>query len=116
MFTYVIDDESTHTATCSYCGYSVQQQHTTQDCPCGIHETVRKKFTLYVPGDTKGSYVEAASYEIGAGKEFYLPDCTTIPDGYDGHESDYDITAPVFSGVTINGIMGGAAGLRYPLD
>jgi len=37
----------------------------------------------------------------------------TKPDGYDGHESDYDITAPVFSGVTINGIMGGAAGSMY---
>ena len=37
----------------------------------------------------------------------------TKPDGYDGHASDYDITAPVFSGVTINGIMGGAAGSMY---
>ena len=37
----------------------------------------------------------------------------TKPEGYDGHESDYDITAPVFSGVTINGIMGGAAGSMY---
>jgi hypothetical protein len=37
---------------------------------------------------------------IDAGKPYLVK--WSKPDGYDGHESDYDLSAPVFTGVTIS--------------
>jgi len=78
--TYSIDDEFYHTQHCRYCNYTLQAEHEGTICVCG--KTNFYRFTVYKPGTEKDTYTEQSSLAIGAGLEFYLPSCSTLPDGY----------------------------------
>ena len=79
--TYSIDDELRHTKHCRYCKYTLQEEHTTENCVCGVKDGTYQ-FTVYEPGTAKNSYVQGTTKTVGAGKKFYLPECTNVPAGY----------------------------------
>ena len=85
-FIYSIDDEYTHTTTCSLCGHTVKELHdvSSGDCVCGIKaENMSRTFTYYVPGDEKNTYEESANYTLTVGKRFYLFENPIPPEGYE---------------------------------
>ena len=79
-FVYTIADEVYHTKHCRYCEYSYQEEHYKTYCDCGKFSY--SYFTVYHPGTQKDTYEEGETSIIGADHEFYLPDCTTEPEGY----------------------------------
>lgn len=79
--TYSIDDAIYHTKHCRYCNVTVQEQHADEDCVCGIANSTYQ-FTIYEPGTEKNTYVKGTTKTVGAGKKFYLPECTNVPAGY----------------------------------
>ena len=78
--TYTIDDEFYHTKHCRYCNVTIKEMHSGEDCVCGRKN--QYEFTLYVPDTEKNSYKEGSSTTVGAGKNFYLPECSNVPAGY----------------------------------
>ena len=84
-FIYSINDERTHTTTCSLCGHAVTELHdvSSGDCVCGIQaENLRRSFTFYVPGETKNTYAEGETYNINVGRKCYLLQNPIPPNGY----------------------------------
>ena len=79
--TYSIDNDIYHTKHCRYCDATIQEKHADENCVCGVKDGTYE-FTIYEPGTEKNSYVKGATTTVGAGKKFYLPDCTTVPAGY----------------------------------
>ena len=79
--TYSIDDEIYHTKHCRYCNATIQEKHADENCVCGVKNGTYQ-FTIYVPGTEKNTYVEGTTTTVGAGKKFYLPECTNVPAGY----------------------------------
>ena len=80
-FTYSIDDDLHHTKHCRFCNYTLQEGHANENCVCGV-ENATYQFTIYLPGTEKNTYVKGATTTVGAGKNFYLPECTNVPAGY----------------------------------
>ena len=78
--TYTIDDEFYHTKHCRYCNVTIKEMHSGEDCVCGRKN--QYEFTLYVPDTEMNSYKEGSSTTVGAGKNFYLPECSNVPAGY----------------------------------
>ena len=78
--TYTIDDEFYHTKHCRYCNVTIKEMHSGEDCVCGRKN--QYEFTLYVPDTEKNSNKEGSSTTVGAGKNFYLPECSNVPAGY----------------------------------
>ena len=119
--TYSIDDEIYHTKHCRYCDATIQEKHASENCVCGVKDGTYE-FTIYEPGTEKNSYVKGATTTVGAGKKFYLPDCTTVPAGYifkgwemnpetagnwaavKGGDPDHDINMP--AGTSVEAILG----------
>ena len=119
--TYSIDDEIYHTKHCRYCDATIQEKHASENCVCGVKDGTYE-FTIYEPGTEKNSYVKGATTSVGAGKKFYLPDCTTVPAGYifkgwemnpetagnwaavKGGDPDHDINMP--AGTSVEAILG----------
>ena len=119
--TYSIDDDIYHTKHCRYCDATIQEKHADENCVCGVKDG-KYEFTIYEPGTEKNSYVKGATTTVGAGKKFYLPDCTTVPAGYifkgwemnpetagnwaavKGGDSDHDINMP--AGTSVEAILG----------
>ena len=119
--TYSIDDEIYHTKHCRYCDATIQEKHASENCVCGVKDGTYE-FTIYEPGTEKNLYVKGATTTVGAGKKFYLPDCTTVPAGYifkgwemnpetagnwaavKGGDPDHDINMP--AGTSVEAILG----------
>ena len=79
--TYSIDDAIYHTKHCRYCNVTVQEKHANENCVCGVKDGTYE-FTIYEPGTEKNTYVKGTTRTVGAGKKFYLPECTNVPAGY----------------------------------
>ena len=77
--TYDISDEY-HTMHCRYCDVSIKEEHKGELCICGKNNVC--VFYLYMPGKEKDSYEKASPITIGIGKEYYLPKCLNVPEGY----------------------------------
>ena len=78
--TYDINDNQFHTKHCRYCDETVKEEHSGEDCVCGQKSI--STFYLYMPGTEKNSYEMGATITVGLGKEYYLPRCLTVPEGY----------------------------------
>ena len=59
---------------------AIKEEHSGEDCVCGQKSI--SKFYLYMPGTEKDSYEMGATITVGLGKEYYLPRCLTVPEGY----------------------------------
>lgn len=80
------DDNTTslsHTKHCRYCSKTVTELHVDYGtCVCGVN-IIGYTLSLYVPDTEKGSgYRKLESYTLGKGKDFYLPVCEVVPEGY----------------------------------
>ena len=79
--TYTIDDDEYHTKHCRYCNYTLQEMHSeTITCICGKSSYIQ--YTVYKTGSEKDTYEIDFSNFVGVGLKFYLPSCSTIPNGY----------------------------------
>ena len=123
--TYSIDDDVYHTKHCRYCNYTAQEEHSGLFCACGKTNTCR--FTEYYPGTEKNTYVEGMTTNVGAGMDFYLPECKTIPNGYtflgwemnpdpeDGNEWLAVLSEDIMeAGASVNAQLGQAPAQFYP--
>ena len=77
---YTIDDDKYHTKYCRFCKYSLQEKHSGITCVCGKSNYIQ--FSVYKTGAKKDNYEIDFSTFVGAGLKFYLPSCSTVPDGY----------------------------------
>ena len=82
-FTYTIIDKSIHNKKCDACGTEFEEEHTDDACElCGLGNQTRK-VSIYVPNaEADGNYQLLKEYEVAVNKEFALPECTTVPEGY----------------------------------
>ena len=80
-FTYSIDNNLNHTKHCRFCNYTLQELHANENCVCGVGNSTYQ-FTIFLPGTEKFKYIQGATTTVGAGKNFYLPECTNVPAGY----------------------------------
>ena len=82
-FTYTIIDKSIHNKKCDACGMEFEEEHTDDACElCGLGNQTRK-VSIYVPNaEADGNYQLLKEYEVAVNKEFALPECTTVPEGY----------------------------------
>ncbi len=77
--TYTINDD-THTAHCSYCPYSVTENHAaTGTCVCGYETGVYiYKVTLYTYDESNNSYSKIEQ-QVANGQTYEVPDCDDVP-------------------------------------
>jgi hypothetical protein len=77
--TYTINDD-THTAHCSYCPYSVTENHAaTGTCVCGYETGVYiYTVTLYTYDESNNSYSKIEQ-QVADGQTYEVPDCDDVP-------------------------------------
>ena len=80
VYTYDILNDIYHLKHCRYCNVTFEEEHTGEDCVCGMKST--NQFCLYVPDAENNTYKLESTITIGVGKEFYLPSCSTVPNNY----------------------------------
>jgi hypothetical protein len=78
--TYTINGGGTHTAHCSYCPYSVTENHAaTGTCVCGYETGVYiYKVTLYTYDESNNSYSKIEQ-QVANGQTYEVPDCDDVP-------------------------------------
>ncbi len=80
--TYTINVDNTHTAHCSYCPYSVKENHAaTGTCACG-YETGIYAVTLYTCDDVATGYVDIQQ-QVATGHTYEVPYCDDVPLGWE---------------------------------
>lgn len=78
--TYTINGGGTHTAHCSYCPYSVTENHAaTGTCVCGYDTDVHIYIvTLYTYDESNNSYSKIEQ-QVANGQTYEVPDCDDVP-------------------------------------
>ena len=78
---YTVDDDKTHTKHCRYCNATWKESHSGETCVCG--EKTRYSFTVFYPGAETNTYKEGVTTTVGGGKQFTMPVCSNVPEGYE---------------------------------
>ncbi len=86
--TYTINEDGTHTSHCKHCAVSVTAVHFNSDgsgtCVCGYKDG-EEYSTITIATSSNGVYYEGVGMMVSVGnsKPYTLPDCSTIPEGYE---------------------------------
>ena len=87
-FTYTINEDGTHTSHCKHCSLSEKTEHFNSDgsgtCICGYKDG-EGYCTITIATSSDGTSYEGVGMTVNVGnnKPYTLPECTTIPEGYD---------------------------------
>ena len=86
--TYTINDDGTHTSHCKHCALSETAAHFNSDgsgkCVCGYKDG-EEYYTITIATSSDGKIYSGvgAIAKVGNNKPYTLPECSTIPVGYD---------------------------------
>ena len=86
--TYTINEDGTHTSHCKHCSLSEKAAHFNSDgsgtCVCGYKDgEVCHTITIATSSDGIGYEGVGVMVNVGNDKPYTLPECSTIPEGYD---------------------------------
>ena len=98
--TYTINEDGTHTSHCKHCTVSETAGHSTGTCVCGYNDG---SYTITIATSTNDTYYEGVGVvaNVGNGKPYTLPVCSTFPDGYDF--AGWAVGATSHNGILRNG-------------
>ena len=86
--TYTINEDGTHTSHCKHCSFSEKAAHFNSDgtgtCICGYKDG-EGYCTITMATSSNGTSYEGVGMTVNVGndKPYTLPECSTIPEGYD---------------------------------
>ena len=86
--TYTINEDSTHTSHCKHCSLAEKADHFNSDgtgtCVCGYKDG-GVYYTITIATSSNGTTYEGVGItaNVGNDKPYTLPECSTIPEGYD---------------------------------